>query len=483
MASTSFVNGVTLTDAGWFNDINDGIYKGVGITGASSVASATTPDIFATTVSGVISYTGTTTCTGFVAAPSAGARRVLICTGAAVFTAGANMLIDGVSSGSNLTCAANDLVNVYAVSTTQFRLSLVSYSGTSGAPFSDAAAIVKNSVDATKLIKISAASVTTATTRTYTGPDKNGTLAMIADIAFMPLTASVGASALTATLAAGTNLNFNDGTSASTTAAITVTASSGSTLGTISAQRSRVWVIAVKNSGTPELAIFNALSGTNIAAIPLGGTISTTAEGGAGAADSAQVWYSTTARASQPFCVVGYIESTQATAGTWASAPTAQGYGPGIKLPADIIQTTYTQTGAAASGSTIIPWDDTIPQNTEGDQYMTLAITPTSAANVLDVVAYGNYGGSANVNMTQALFQDAVANALATSFSMFQAASLVTNVTTRNRMVAATTSSTTMKTRTGPESAATLTFNGASGGTRKMGGVMSSNMTINEVVA
>lgn len=132
MASTSFTDGVTLTAASWFNDINDGIYKGVGTTGYSTVASATTPDIFATTVSGVINYTGTTTCTGFTAAPSAGARRVLVCAGAAVFTAGTNMLIDGVTSGNNLTCAANDLVYVYAVSTTQFRLTRVPYAGTSG---------------------------------------------------------------------------------------------------------------------------------------------------------------------------------------------------------------------------------------------------------------------------------------------------------------------------------------------------------------
>jgi hypothetical protein len=38
--------------------------------------------------------------------------------------------------------------------------------------------------------------------------------------------------------------------------------------------------------------------------------------------------YSTTARTSLAYRVIGYIESTQATAGTWATAPsTIQGYG------------------------------------------------------------------------------------------------------------------------------------------------------------
>ena len=39
------------------------------------------------------------------------------------------MLIDGVSSGSTVTCAANDTVIVRSVSTTQFKLSQVKYGG------------------------------------------------------------------------------------------------------------------------------------------------------------------------------------------------------------------------------------------------------------------------------------------------------------------------------------------------------------------
>lgn len=90
----------------------------------STVASATTPDIFVLTVGNYIDYTGSTACTGFVAAPAAGARRWLRCAAAPTFTAGANMLIDGVLSGGVVTLAANDKVFVYAVTTTQFSLSI-----------------------------------------------------------------------------------------------------------------------------------------------------------------------------------------------------------------------------------------------------------------------------------------------------------------------------------------------------------------------
>jgi hypothetical protein len=101
--------------------------------------------------------------------------------------------------------------------------------------------------------------------------------------------------------------------------------SSGSTLGTVNAIASRIVVIALNNAGTIELAAVNISGGNQLDETNL---ISTTAEGGAGAADSANVIYSTTARTSVAYRVIGFIDSTQATAGTWATAPsTIQGYG------------------------------------------------------------------------------------------------------------------------------------------------------------
>jgi len=135
MADTAFVNGVTLSDgSGWAQDMNNAVYRGVGLGGAiTTIASATSPDIFAATVAGVISYTGTTTCTSFVAAPYAGMRRTLICAGAAVFTAGANLIIDGTASASNFTAVANQKLQVIAITTTQFTISPLPVSSASTA--------------------------------------------------------------------------------------------------------------------------------------------------------------------------------------------------------------------------------------------------------------------------------------------------------------------------------------------------------------
>lgn len=101
------------------------------------------------------------------------------------------------------------------------------------------------------------------------------------------------------------------------TSALSVTVSSGSTLGTTSAVESKINVYAINNAGTVELAV------ANLGATSTDGRITTTAEGGAGAADSATVFYSTTARTNVACRLLGAVVSTQATAGTWATAITS----------------------------------------------------------------------------------------------------------------------------------------------------------------
>lgn len=146
-----------------------------------------------------------------------------------------------------------------------------------------------------------------------------------------PIVASVGSNALTVTLNP-TALDFRSATLTTGTpvtrtvpTAISLTVSSGSTLGTVNAVQSDLYILAIDNAGTVELAIVNASGGNDLSET---GVISTTAEGGAGAADSASVIYSTTARTNVAYRVVGLVRSTQATAGTWATAPSlVQGQG------------------------------------------------------------------------------------------------------------------------------------------------------------
>ena len=145
------------------------------------------------------------------------------------------------------------------------------------------------------------------------------------------------------------------------------------------------------------------------------------------------------------------------------------------------VQQVHTQTGAVNTGTTVLPSDDTIPQITEGDEYMTLAITPTSATNklIIEVVFFGARSGAEL--LTAALFQDATANALAVSAADIKNANMLTLVAFNHEMVAGTTSSTTFRVRAGGASAGTNTFNGSSGA-RLYGGVLASSLRITEVV-
>lgn len=101
----------------------------------------------------------------------------------------------------------------------------------------------------------------------------------------------------------------------SITAALSLVISSGSTLGQTSGQASTIFVYVIDNAGTLELAVSHTLYREDV-------LVTTTAEGGAGGADSATAIYSSTSRSSVPLRLIGKIINTQTTAGTWASAGT-----------------------------------------------------------------------------------------------------------------------------------------------------------------
>jgi hypothetical protein len=152
-------------------------------------------------------------------------------------------------------------------------------------------------------------------------------------------------------------------------------------------------------------------------------------------------------------------------------------------LPAGaVIQVVNYQTGAVATGTTLIPSDDTIPQNTEGDEYMTLAITPKSATSKLKIDVVGLFANSAVGALTSALFQDSTANAIAAMQANVTAVNVRVIATFTHYMTSGTTSSGTFKVRAGLNGAGTTTFNGT-GGNRLLGGVMASSITITEIAA
>lgn len=153
-----------------------------------------------------------------------------------------------------------------------------------------------------------------------------------------------------------------------------------------------------------------------------------------------------------------------------------------IQETGQVIQVVNTISSAVAIGTTVLPYDDTIPQNTEGDEYLTLAITPKFSTSKLKIDAVLNFGTTANAVVTAALFQDSTAGALAAAGERSAATNTLLQVDLTHFMTAGTTSSTTFKIRAGPSAAATLTFNGDSSA-RRYGGVIASSLTITEIRA
>jgi hypothetical protein len=136
------------------------------------------------------------------------------------------------------------------------------------------------------------------------------------------------------------------------------------------------------------------------------------------------------------------------------------------------VYTTYTSTAS------VIPWDDTIPQNTEGTEIITASITPTSASSkvvvILNMPYYvvgGNYG-------VACLFRDSVADALQVTMG---SAGFQGFVGMEYEESAGSTSSRTYKVRVGPAQTDTMYLNGNNGG-RKHGGVMAITLTLVEIL-
>lgn len=146
-----------------------------------------------------------------------------------------------------------------------------------------------------------------------------------------------------------------------------------------------------------------------------------------------------------------------------------------------VVQSVYSVVTAVATGSTIMPCDDTIPQITEGDEYITASITPTSATNKLRIevsilLSTSVTGGQ----MACALFQDATAGALSAILQYMATSDRPLMFIFTYEMTAGTTSATTFRVRAGHESAGTTTLNGF-GGVRKLGGVCTSTLTVTEI--
>jgi len=267
---------------------------------------------------------------------------------------------------------------------------------TGAATLSSTLGVTGNLAVNTNKFTVAASSGDTLAAGTFTAT--GGVVATSLTSKIQPITASVAAGApynLTITLNP-TILDFRSSplTSGTVTSfvvanAISLIIPSTSTMGTVNAQPSRIVVLAINNAGTVELAAVNIAGGSVLDETTL---ITTTAAVAAG--NSATAYYSTTARSNVAYRVVGYIESTQATAGTWATTPsTIQGMG-GQAL------TAMSSLGYGQTWQLVTRTSGTTYYNTTGKPIFAFASSASSTSNALSFTVAGLLVGAGSFNGT-----------------------------------------------------------------------------------
>ena len=177
----------------------------------------------------------------------------------------------------------------------------------------------------------------------------------------------------------------------------------------------------------------------------------------------------------------GAVTSAKIADGTIVNADINASAGiAGSKLGTNaVLQVKNFQTGAMDTGTATIPFDNTIPQITEGDEYMTLAFTPTSTTSKLKIDVVANIATDVSSHLITALFVGTTANALACA-SVIATANFEMNTKFTHFMEAGATTELTFRVRVGASGAGTTTLNGQNE-IAKFGGVSASSITIMEI--
>lgn len=252
----------------------------------TDVASAST--IVLTTATGPrIDITGTTSITAVTLA--AGSWRLARATGIFTLTASASLLVNK-SASVNYTTAVGDLL-IFQADASVVSVTVIGNS-TNPALTSNAALI--NFAIGTPTVAASALTIP------FTGLD--GNVIAAANIAYVNFRSATAGSGAIAQLAL--------------TSAQSLVVPSGASLGSVSAVATTYALAAFNNAGSIIYGIINPVT------LPLVDGIATTTLL-SGSSTSAGVWYTTTALTSKAYTIIGYFTATEATAGTWATAPSA----------------------------------------------------------------------------------------------------------------------------------------------------------------
>jgi hypothetical protein len=149
-----------------------------------------------------------------------------------------------------------------------------------------------------------------------------------------------------------------------------------------------------------------------------------------------------------------------------------------------IAQVVQAQSTSVNTTTDQITHDNSIPQNNEGEEMLTLAITPTNASSTLFIFVDFVIGtAGSNVGSIIALFKDSTANAIE---SKIVSTGTVNNIQADAKFIhkisAGSTSAQTFKVRIGCAGSGTISMNSYNASDTTLGGTMKSSIVIMEVL-
>jgi hypothetical protein len=273
----------------------------------------------------------------------------------------------------------------------------------------------------------------------------------------------------------------------SLTGALSLTISAGSTLGAAGGGFGgpfRIWVVIFDDAGTYRLGVRNCRQGLITHPLFESGTMNATAEGGTGTADLAGFTYASQAISAKSFRIVGYMDwfsGFPGSLGNWSVGPDAiRLFGPGVPTPGQLIQEAVFFDSTLQQTTSLIPFDNSIPQIGEGLSFGTVTLTPQSSCNLIDFEVEMNISHSVASTVAAAFFRDALPDSLLTGWTQISAANEVANLHFRGRRIAGDGAQRTYALNIGAGTAGTLTINGV--GTNPRYGDLDSSFYVKEIM-